>query len=328
MGSDRRTFFNQLVNVGALSGLAAMLPSDAFAKVESSIRGEAPEAGMPLDSGGDVALRHLFHAHAYILNSDPQHPLADNLANRSFIRLPESGGFRSQFVDGYNSGDGVSFKSAYMHVAGTRSTKAGYSVTTLATSVITGLNVHDMVTADIVFAQVSTEHPLAGHVPSVTFLGTRLENLRIAGREVEPVLDLGICGARPDGDTPYVRDSGFLGRVSQQYEQMRSAPGLPDSAREQYHWDSSAAAQEGKVECSLVSSVGNAAPGTSYGHVVEVPDYGTVSVGELTVTRAFNLTLLSIKSPRGGKFRGPHAMANGQGSPGATGGSGSGSGGG
>ena len=33
MGSDRRQFFNQLVNVGALSGLAAMLPADAFAKV-------------------------------------------------------------------------------------------------------------------------------------------------------------------------------------------------------------------------------------------------------------------------------------------------------
>ena len=30
MGSDRRTFFNQLVNVDALSGLAAMLPSDAL----------------------------------------------------------------------------------------------------------------------------------------------------------------------------------------------------------------------------------------------------------------------------------------------------------
>ena len=278
---------------------------------------------MPLDSGGDAALRHLFHAHAYILNSDPQHPLADNLANRSFIRLPESGGFRSQFVDGYNSGDGVSFKSAYMHVAGTGNAKAGYGVTTLATSVITGLNVHDMVTADIVFAQVSTEHPLAGYVPSVTFLGTRFENLRIAGREVEPALDLEICGSRPDGDTPYVRDSGFLGRVSRQNEQMRSAPGLSDSAREQYHWDSSAAAQEGKVECSLVNNVGNAAPGTSYGHIVEVPDYGTVSLGELTVTRAFNLTPLSIKSHGSGKFRGPHAMANGQNGPGSGSGSGS-----
>jgi hypothetical protein len=215
-----------------------------------------------------------------------------------------------------------------MHGAGTRSAKPDYSVTTLATSVITGLKVHDIVTADIVFAQVSTEHPLAGRVPWVTFLGIRFENLWIAGREVEPVLDLGICGSRPNSDTPCVRDSGFLGCVSGQNEQMCSAPGLSDSAREQYHGNSSAAAQEGKVECSLVSNVGDAVSCISYGHIVEVPDYGKVWLGELTVTRAFNLTLLSIKSHGRGKFRGPHAMANGSSSgPGSTGGSGGGGGG-
>jgi hypothetical protein len=35
MGSDRRQFFNQLVNVGALSGLVAMFPSDAFARMKA-----------------------------------------------------------------------------------------------------------------------------------------------------------------------------------------------------------------------------------------------------------------------------------------------------
>jgi len=73
MGSDRRTFFNQLVNVGALSGLAAMLPSDAFAKVESGIHGESPATAMPFDAGDDVTRNHLFHAHAYVLQGDAQH---------------------------------------------------------------------------------------------------------------------------------------------------------------------------------------------------------------------------------------------------------------
>ena len=70
MGSDRRTFFNQLVNVGALSGLAAMLPSDAFARVESSIRGETPGTGVQFQSGHDTTRTHIFHAHAHILRSD------------------------------------------------------------------------------------------------------------------------------------------------------------------------------------------------------------------------------------------------------------------
>lgn len=43
MGSDRGKSFNQLVNVGALSGLAAGLPSEMFAKFENAILGETPE---------------------------------------------------------------------------------------------------------------------------------------------------------------------------------------------------------------------------------------------------------------------------------------------
>jgi hypothetical protein len=71
MGSDRRQFFNQLVNLGALSGLAAMLPSDALAKVESSILGETPAAGLPVQAGGTTRT-HTFHAHAQILRWQPR----------------------------------------------------------------------------------------------------------------------------------------------------------------------------------------------------------------------------------------------------------------
>jgi hypothetical protein len=313
MGSDRRTFFNQLVNVGALSGLATMLPSDAFAKIESVLQGGASSAGIQAQSADGITRTHTFHAHAHILRSDAGHPLAHDLGSQGFVRLPDEGGFRSQFLESYQSGDGISFKSAYMHVAGARSSKAGYGWITLATSVVTGLNVHDMVTADLVFAQVSTEHPVAGHVPSVTFLGTRFENLRIAGRAVEPVLDLGIVGTMPDGDKPYVQDQGFLSRVSEQYDRIRNTPGLSDSDRQQYHWDSAAAARTGKVECSLVTSVGQAVPGSSHGHIVEVPGFGRVSLAKLTVGRAFHLAMVEAdaSSSGGGNVNGPVVYANG-----------------
>ncbi|MGA7292822.1 MAG: CHAT domain-containing protein [Terriglobales bacterium] len=189
----------------------------------------------------------------------------NDLGNQGLIRLPDEGGFRSQFLESYRSGDGVSFKSAYMHVAGTRSSKVGYGWVTLATALVTGLNVHDTVTADLAFLQLSIEHPLVGYVPSVSFLGTRFENLRIAGRAIEPVFDLGICDPKPDDDKPYLQDAGFLDRVSQQNERINNLPGLPDWARAQYH-DSAAIGQAGKVQCSLVTNVEGAAPGTSFGH--------------------------------------------------------------
>ena len=311
MGSDRRQFFNQLVNVGALSGLAAMLPSDAFARVESSIRGETPGTGVQLQSDNNTTRTHTFHAHAHVLRSDAGHPITHDLGNQGFVRLPDEGGFRSQFLDGYQSGDGISFKSAYVHVAGTRSSKFGYGWVTLATVVVTGLNVHGMVTADLVFAQVSTEHPLEGYVPSVTFLGTRFENLRIGGREVDPIFDLGICGPKPDGDKPYLRDSGFLSRVSQQSERINNVPGLPDWARQQYHWDPAAVGQTGKVECSLVTNVAQAAPGTSFGHIVEVPGFGKVSLAKLAVDRAFHLTMIGVDADSGGTVQAADTTSNG-----------------
>jgi hypothetical protein len=298
MGSDRRQFFNQLVNVGALSGLAAMLPSDAFAKVESSILGESPATGVRLPAGNDTARTHTYHAHARVLQADAAHPLPHDLGDQGLIRLPEEGGFRSQFLDGYRSGEGTSFKSAYMQVAGTRSTKVGYGWVTLATAVVTGLNVHNIVTADLVFLQVSTEHPLEGYVPSVTFLGTRFENLRIAGRVVEPVFDLGICGPKPEDDKEYLQDSAFLSRVAQQREQIANLPGLPGWASEEYQ-DSAPIRQTGKVECSLVTSIENAAPGTSFGHIIEVPGFGRISLAKLTVDRAFHLKMVHAEADQG-----------------------------
>lgn len=243
---------------------------------------------MALQTGNDTTRAHIFHAHANILT-----PTRD-LGSQAFIDLPENGGFRSHFLDGYRSSDGVSFKSAYMHVAGTRSSKEGYGWVTLATAVVTGLNVHDVVKADLIFSQVSTEHPLEGYVPSVTFLGSRFENLRIAGGEVEPVLDLGICGPKPEGDRPYLQDSGFLNRVAQQRESIASLPGFRDSARERYH-DSLNLTQSDKVECSLITRVDGAKPGTAYGHIVEVPGFGRISLGRLTVSNAFHLAMVYIE---------------------------------
>jgi hypothetical protein len=208
-------------------------------------------------------------------------------------------------------GDGVSFKSAYMHVAGTRSSKPGYGWVSLATSFVTGLNVHDLVTADLVFAEVSTEHPLVGHVPSVSFLGTRFQNLRIAGRRVEPVLDLNFVGAKPAGDRPYLQDAGFLNRVAQQHERISISFGIPDSLRQQYHLDSAAVGQQGKLRCSLVTGVDNAASVSSYGHIMEVAGIGNVSLAQLEVSRAFHLTMLSVNTSQTGTLNTADVTTNG-----------------
>ena len=50
--------------------------------------------------------------------------------------------------------------------------------------------------------------------PTVTFLGTRFENLRIAGHEVKLNLDLDMLGPKPKKDAGYLSDRDFQKRVT------------------------------------------------------------------------------------------------------------------
>jgi hypothetical protein len=203
----------------------------------------------------------------------------------------------------------ISFHSAYTQVAGNKSLKPGHGWTTLVTSVVEGLNVLDVVTADRVVAQISTDHPLTGYVPSVTFLGTRFENLKIAGHHITPELGLGICEPKPPNDTPYIEDSAFLDRVAQQYAGINRSKNLPDLDGKKYdkglldlakikQQDEKAKKGQGeraKVECSLVNSVGQALPGSAFGHVIVVPDFGKIFLAELEVDLdSFHLTMIRL----------------------------------
>ena len=85
-------------------------------------------------------------------------------------------------------------------MSGSRSLKH-HGWVTLSTSIMEGLNVFEVITADRVVSQVSTEHLPArspgkdpDHVPRVTFVGSQFKNLRVGGLPVKLTLDLGICG--------------------------------------------------------------------------------------------------------------------------------------
>jgi hypothetical protein len=54
---------------------------------------------------------------------------------------------------------------------------------------------------------------------------------------------------------------------------------------DRYSWmDSDRKGKDGYLLCSLVDGVGGAIPGRSFGHVLEVPDFGRIFLGELIVS--------------------------------------------
>src|SRR5579863_1502202 len=165
----------------------------------------------------DEQLRHhIYAAEAEALSGNLTLPLIQEVKPPTYVKLNEQGGYVSQQVENYRLGGVLSFRAAYTQVAGNPDTKPDHGWNTLATSVIEGLNVLDIVTADRIVCQISTDHPLVGYIPTVTFLGTRFENLRIAGHQLKLDLNLDMLGPKPKKDAGYFSDRDFQQRVADQ----------------------------------------------------------------------------------------------------------------
>jgi hypothetical protein len=141
----------------------------------------------------------------------------------------------------------------------------------------------EVLTADRVVGQTITEHPIAGYVPTISFLGTRFENLRIAGYPVELEFDHNIFGPKPVDDAPYTHDTGFISRVSRQYDRIGSNKDLPAELVERYNRLSPNLGKSEAVECSLVNQASGLYPGKSCGHIIRVPGFGIITLAKLTV---------------------------------------------
>jgi len=224
---------------------------------------------------------HFFNADAFAFSADLQAPILGVIEKQALVNLPADGGYDFKLAEPKRIDGIVSHEGGYAQVVGR--TDASGTAITAATAVLEGLNILDILTVDRLVAQITTEHAANSSVPSVSFLGTRFENLRIGGQEIEIEPYHDILGSKPDNDESYLNDGGVLSRIAQQYSKIRSMVGLPKWASDQFKWDP-AETQRQQVKCSLVKSVAGA-PGKSFGHVIEVPFFGTIYLGELTVTR-------------------------------------------
>jgi hypothetical protein len=265
---------------------------------------------------------HTYHAEADVLTADLTLPLKSEVRPQAYVNLPGTGGYLSERAEDFRLESVISFESAYTQVAGNPSDKPNGGWVTLATAVVEGLNVLDVVTADRVVAQISTEHPLDGYVPSVTFLGTRFEGLKIAGVEIHPQIDLNFC-APIEKDHPYLSDAGFRKKVEQHWNSVGDAPAdikkaysgtMPDPEALEKEWKAYAEGEKPKgqrpgafITTSLVNSVGvpeDALPWRSYGNALAVPNFGRIFLAELRVecdTFRFSMIRLDMGCVSGGK---------------------------
>ena len=254
---------------------------------------------------------HVYHAEAYVLKGEIKQPIQQPIEEygRVVLQHTRRESLITQSVGETNIEGLISFKRGYTRVAGAHvqqktdafgNDHAGWI--TLSSAVLEGYNVEDIITADRVVAQLSTQHPMIdGHVPRVNFIGTRFENLRIGGYPVEVELDLAFCGSKPQGDRSYLQDGGFLDRVHRQLDDCVESDDLPESLEQHYCAeiayidDLKKRAKDGanggqtsypKLRCSLVKKIKLPVPVPgvqTFGNAIFVRDFGTVYLGELEV---------------------------------------------
>jgi hypothetical protein len=273
---------------------------------------------------------HQYHAEATVLHGDLYHPLVQEIKPQTNVKLSENGGYLSEHAEPYRLEGVISFKKAYTQVAGSRDPKDGHGWSTLSTSVIEELNVLEVVTADRVVAQIAADHPLEGYVPKVHFLGTRFENLRIAGHPVEIDIysDPSFLGDKPENDGAYTRHPGLLDRLEQQFERIRKSDNVPDEIVRRYSGVSSTSDDIEMIECSLVNHAKGPYPGCSFGHVIDVPGFGKIHLAVLRVEHSdwhngvpkktlFDLTMIELDMGciGGGKSGVGNGILNGTSAP-------------
>jgi hypothetical protein len=275
----------------------------------------------------DVKKTHYFHAEANSLGGYIEKPFQRHIPSQASGSLPAVGGHVATRTEEFNFEAVVSCRSAYTRISGKQEGQDG-SWWTLVTSVVEGLNILDVVTADRVVAQISVEHPADGGFPRISFTGSRFERLQIGGCDLSPVPNPGLlahgrgAGAAQHRITwPLFQETG-----SQQAAKLIKSVEA-DNDRDAFRWIVERYGWMGSkrkpgvnecVLCSLVESVDRAIPGKSFGHVVHIPHFGRIIFGEV-VAYPESVHLSMVRAELGcathGAMNVASARANGTTSP-------------
>jgi hypothetical protein len=252
----------------------------------------------PLETATSYKPSHEYHAEAHVLSGDLKRPIEQTIERHAPVALRDRrGGHLTRFTEDVSIEGLITFTKGHTRVSGARSLKNNGWIT-LSNSVIEGFNVFEIITADRVVSQVSTDHAyLNGHVPRVTFLGTQFVNLRVSGFPVTLTINLGMCGDLPSNGKSYLRDRKFLNTVRAQTDQIFKADGLPKDLKQLYDeklaridrimntCDADDDASREPITCSLVTHIDPIPiPGVqTFGHILVIPEFGSVALGEIEV---------------------------------------------
>src|SRR6266571_8784897 len=127
-----------------------------------------------------------FHALAHALSGEFRHPLWSIIPARASAALSTIGGHATSEERAFHFQDFVCFKSAHTFVSETR--RRDETFVTHASTVVKGLNILGMVTADRIVSRLTSVHSPRDPEGHIIAEDSRFEGLKINGQDVKVTL--------------------------------------------------------------------------------------------------------------------------------------------
>jgi hypothetical protein len=252
-----------------------------------------------------------YHANAHVLSATFTRPLQHVVEVQGASSLPTIGGHGKGRVEDFRFEHFISVKRGYTHVSGTpqelevevedkvkgetRVEKQTH-FTTLVTAVAEGVNILDVVTADRIVARFASNHTFDDEKykePHFTLVGSKFENLQIAGCTIEVPLDIEFFEKIHTFElatNEFKNNADFKKMVEDPFEGEYKLQGQPG---------------HGVILCSIVDlKKMKKCPGVQRkGHSFIIPKFGKLFLGEVLLEhgrRTLTMVRFELGSPVSG----------------------------
>ena len=228
-----------------------------------------------------------FHGHGHALSGEFRHPLWAVIPAQASASLSTIGGIAVAKAENFHFQDFVCFKSAHTHISGKHRRGETDTFVTHASTVVKGLNILGVVTADRIVSRLTSIHKPNEPEGHIIAEDSRFEGLRIAGEDVKVILRHNLLV-----ECKTFNDLAKSGKM---------------------------VALDGKRQvaiCSLVEKIETKLKGVDgKHHVIEVRNFGKIFLADIFAypgTRTLTMLRLELGSPHVADLTAAQTTTNGQ----------------